>query len=270
MRTYNPVISLTVNRRGATSLDPCIGCTSGMTANSGGCYYDCYAARLAKAYGYDFNKTVLRYFLNKKHIIDICNKIRKDKTPFIRMGASGDPSEDWEHTISICYDIFKNIRINQLNIFGEKKNKFIIIRTKHWNKLTISQLNMLSDFDLIINTSISALDTTAQINDRLAEYNRLKKYCKSVLRVVTCDFTDNDHGNYYKLIQDKLLSYPDVIETAFRPTMNNPFLKSGIINTEKRHFNTTKQTISLRSKMTHLGNCFNCPDQCGITQPYTP
>ena len=42
------------------------------------------------------------------------------------MGNSGDPSEDWEHTIKI------------LELLKDTNKEFVII-TKHWNKLTLTQ-----------------------------------------------------------------------------------------------------------------------------------
>ena len=101
MRDYSPKISLTQNSRGIYSLDTSIGCNSGMTNEKGGCYGDCYAAKSAKLYGYDFSKTVLRDFVNEKHRRKIVDGINRVKLDFIRIGTSGDPSENWEHTIKI-------------------------------------------------------------------------------------------------------------------------------------------------------------------------
>ena len=63
MREYKTEITLTNNSRGIWTLDPTIGCNSGMENTEKGCYGDCYAARYSKKYGYDFSKTVLTSFL---------------------------------------------------------------------------------------------------------------------------------------------------------------------------------------------------------------
>ena len=62
MREYSNKITRTQNDRGIYGIDHSIGCTSGMSENKRGCYNDCYAAKSAKLYGYDFSKTVLSYF----------------------------------------------------------------------------------------------------------------------------------------------------------------------------------------------------------------
>ena len=47
--------------------------------------------------------------------------------------------------------------------------------------------------NIIINTSISALDNDYEIEYKLNQYNNLKKYCKSILRIVSCDFNENSY-----------------------------------------------------------------------------
>ena len=138
MKLYSNRISLTQNERGVYCLDTSIGCTSGMSNNKGGCYNDCYAAKSAKLYGYDFSKTVLRYFENKKHENKIVLQISKIKLDFVRIGCSGDPSENWEHTINICKVICR-------------ANKEIVIITKHWTNLTDEYLMFLSKINKLYN-----------------------------------------------------------------------------------------------------------------------
>ena len=86
MRNYSNKIALIENQRGIYCLDTSIGCASGMANTEGGCYNDCYAAKSAKIYGYDFSKTVLRYFENRKHERKIITQINNVKMPFIRIG----------------------------------------------------------------------------------------------------------------------------------------------------------------------------------------
>ena len=103
-----------------------MGCNSGVKDDKKGCFSDCYAARNARIYGYDFSKNVLRNFKDEKHLNSIIRKINRLEFPFIRMGNSGDPSEDWEHTIKI------------LELLKGTNKEFVII-TKHLNKLTKKQ-----------------------------------------------------------------------------------------------------------------------------------
>jgi len=100
MRSYSTKISLTKNSRGIYSLDTSIGCASGIANETGGCYNDCYAAKSAKLYGYDFSKTVQRNFESEYHRRFILRQINKIPLDFVRIGTSGDPSENWENTIS--------------------------------------------------------------------------------------------------------------------------------------------------------------------------
>jgi len=139
MREYSNKISLTKNGRGVYSLDTTIGCFSGMQNNKGGCYNDCYAAKSAKLYGYDFGKTVLRKFENRKHERKIIRQISKIKLGFVRIGTSGDPSENWEHTLAVCKKI-------------SNCNKQIVIITKHWFNLTDLQMVFLNTINVCINT----------------------------------------------------------------------------------------------------------------------
>jgi len=251
MREYTNTITFTKNVRGVYSLDPIIGCSSGMAENEKGCYGDCYAARYSKKYGYDFSKNVLRHFKSNKHIASIVKQINKISLPFIRMGTSGEPSEDWEHTISI---------IEQLGIV----NKEIVIITKHWKQLTDEQLIRLSKFSVCVNTSISALDGK-MLEVGLAEYERLKPFCRSVLRVVSCDFNlDSLEGQRLDRIQENIFKKYDVLDTVLRVSLNNPLVTEGIINTHKTKFLGKPCNISKRFKKTYIGGCDNCIEMCGV------
>ncbi len=95
MRRYTSKITLVQNSRGVWSLDPSMGCASGMKEKPNGCYNDCYAARYSKKYGYDFSKTVLRYFESESHKHLIRRKISKIEAPYFRIDTSCDPSQYW-------------------------------------------------------------------------------------------------------------------------------------------------------------------------------
>lgn len=262
MKTYKSTISLSKNGRGIWDLDTIKGCESGLLENPKGCYSDCYSLKIAKRYAIDFSKSIERHFLNEAHKLQIIRQIEKVDMDFIRIGCSGDPSENWEHTI----DIIKQIReSSQLSLFDISSKKQIVIITRHWKILTDEQLNEIKKYNICINTSVSALDNKKLIDNSLKEYNRLKPYCKSVLRVITCDFnTENKTGLQMSLIQNELLKNDLVIDTVFRPSLKNEFVINGIINVKNMGFMKSKALVSKFNKKAFLGKCENCLEMCGI------
>jgi hypothetical protein len=253
MKTYSNKIALIKNQRGIYCLDTSIGCSSGMKKTEGGCYNDCYAAKSAKIYGYDFSKTILRSFIDRKHEIKIINQINKSKLDFIRIGCSGDPSENWDHCFKILNVISKSI-------------KEIVIITKHWTNLTDEQLLYLKSINVCINTSVSALDDKYLLENSLNQYNRLKPFCKSILRIVSCDFNlENNTGHELFKIQKKLFLNKNTIDTIFRPSKKNQLITKNIINSKIGVFNGSKQLMSKYNKKTYAGKCSSCKEMCGIT-----
>lgn len=264
MKTFKDKITLNKNSRGCYILDTVKGCRI-LTKKDKGCYNDCYANNIASRYGFDFSEIAKRnfyrdksgqlYFLNfydSKHEDEIIKQIEKSEAKFIRIGEMGDPSEDWQHTVNICKII-------------SKANKPIVIITKHWNVLTGEQLEEIKELNITINTSISALDNDDEIEIRLTQYNRLKKYCNSVLRIVSCDFNKENHEGYLRsIIQKELFKNEKVIDTIFRPSENNPLVKNKVINIQKIKFLKSESLASIFNLNTYLGNCENCPDMCGI------
>lgn len=251
MTYYSNNISLIKNSRGVYDLDPSKGCFSGMNNNNKGCYGECYAFKQARQYGYDFKKTVFRDFENIEHLNLIRKKIFPNDVEFIRFGVSGDPSENWCHTLKI---------INL--IYGIKP---IVVITKHWNNLSNNQLNEIKKYNLCINTSISALDSPKQLNNRLEQYNKLKKYCKSVLRVVSCDFnTNNLKGLSLNETQKTLFNNKNVIDNVLRVSLKNDLVLMGVINIQKLKFLTSETYFSKKYKSSYIGSCYNCPDKCGL------
>jgi len=252
MREYSSKIALIKNSRGIYILDTSIGCKSGMEETKGGCYGDCYAAKSAKQYGYDFSKTKLRHFENKAHEKEIVLQISKIKLDFVRIGGSGDPSENWEHCISILKSI-KNC------------NKQIVIITRHWTNLSDEQLMFFNTINICVNTSISALDNERLRSNAIEQYNRLKPYCKSILRIVSCDFNiNNETGKELSEIQSQVFKNEHTFETIFRPSKYNKFVTDGVVNISKDIFNGKKAVMSKFNKKTFAGKCFNCKEMCGI------
>jgi len=252
MRTYSSFLSVNKNSRGIYSMDTVMGCASGMANESGGCYGECYSAKAAKVHGYDFSQNVLRRFKDRKHKRTIITQIKNSTLPFIRIGSSGDPSEDWGHTINILGQI-------------AHCNKKIVIITRHWNTLTDDQLHYLSGLNICINTSVSTLDKPDIRSNCLSQYHRIKPFLKSVLRVVTCNFNHHTiEGLLMSTIQKELLSNVDVIDTVLRVNKRNRLLNAGIINAAEVDFIGRKQLASKHKKTTYLGKCSTCFEQCGV------
>lgn len=262
MKQYKNIISLSKNDRGIWDLDTIKGCKSGLEENPNGCYGDCYAYKTAKRYGIDFSNSIKRSFINETHRNLIIKRIEKIDMPFIRIGCSGDPSEDWEHTINII----KQIRYNsQLALFDISSKKQIVIITRHWKVLSDSQLNEISKYNICINTSISALDNEYLINNSLSQYERIKPFCKSVLRIVSCDFNEqNETGKIMAEKQRQLFKNSLIIDTVFRPSLKNKFVTDGIINVKKMGFMKSKAIVSKFNKKAFLGKCGSCLEMCGL------
>jgi len=251
MRNYSNAIALIKNSRGIYCLDTTMGCESGLKQDVKGCYSDCYSAKSAKIYGYNFNKTVTRHFQSEYHKKKIINQINNANLDFVRIGCSGDPSENWEH----CVGIIKSIKW---------VNKQIVIITKHWQNLLDSQLEFFSTLNICINTSVSALDKPELLENSLKQYHRIKKYCKSILRIVSCDFNlENETGLRLDLLQKELFKNEDTVDTIFRPNKNNPFVISGIVNVKTGVFNGSKTLMSKYNKKTYSGKCDKCIEMCG-------
>jgi len=264
MKEYKNIITLNRNRRGCYIIDTIKGC-SGILKYKGGCYNDCYAFKIANRYGFDFSSTIKRDFYKNNeqldlfgfeddiHMSKIIKAIKKISMPFIRIGEMGDPSENWEHTISVC------------KILALAKKPIVVI-TKHWKKIPDLILNEITKLNICINTSVSALDDYNVLKYRLEQYNKLKNYCKSVLRIVSCNFNLRySEGQLRTKIQDDLFQNDKIIDTVFRPDKNNPLIVNKIINVETIKFLNTNMVASIYDKNTYFGYCNNCPDMCGVT-----
>ncbi len=267
MKVFNGKIAMQTNSRGCDIVDTVKGCSVCSTEKPLGCYDNCYAKMIADRYGLDFTNPIKRSFdtdidqimlfdfVSSSHINEVVRKIRSSKMPFVRIGEMGDPSEDWEHTLNMCGVI-------------SMSGKPIVIITKHWKVMSDSQVEMLRELNITVNTSISALDSEQEIDHRLNQYHRLSKYCNSVLRVVTCNFNTSDEKGYeLDSVQDWLLDNPRVIETVFRPSLTNKLVTNKVINVERIRFLGSTANASIRKPSTFMGYCTNCPDMCGVTFP---
>lgn len=253
MKRYSNTITLSHNSRGIWDLDTVKGCKYGIALDSKGCYSACYAASIAYRYGIDFSNSTLRRFDSKQHERQIIDRIKKADLDFIRIGTMGDPSESWGHTIDICFKI-------------KQPGKHIVIITKHWETIPQYLIPAFKKLKIIVNTSISALDTDEQINHRLEQYNRLKPVCKSVLRVVSCDFNLlNIQGLICNNIQNRLFKNQNVIDTVLRIPENHYLVKNGVVKLTSCNYISSKTTATLKNKNAFLGYCKDCPEMCGVS-----
>jgi hypothetical protein len=266
MKKFKQQITLNKNSRGCYILDTIKGCSICLNGKPSGCYDNCYAKNISLRYGFDFSSPVKRdfsrdkeqlYMFNlhdEKHQNKIIKKISNIEMSFVRIGEMGDPSEDWEHTVNIC------------EIISHAKKPIVII-TKHWKTITNDLLKIIEKLKVpvYINTSISALDDDYEVDHRLNQYHRLKYYCNSVLRVVSCNFNKkNKQGFIRTKLQDELFKYEDVVDTIFRPDKNNPLVTKNIINVKRVKFLKSNVLASVYNKNTYMGHCKDCPDMCGV------
>lgn len=252
MKQYANRIALVRNSRGIYSLDTVMGCASGMANEPGGCYGDCYAANASRRYGYDFSRSVLRSFESEAHRQRVVNQINRIQLDFVRIGSSGDPSEDWAHTVGILRGI-------------DRCNRKIVIITRHWTALTDEQLAYFGTINVVVNTSVSALDKPHVREHCLAQYERLKPWCKSILRVVSCDFNlDNPRGHEMAKVQAQLFRNDATLDTVFRPGKRNPLVTDGVINVARVKFMNSTALASKHNPSTYLGKCGTCHEMCGL------
>jgi hypothetical protein len=219
----------------------------------GGCYGECYAAKTAFRYGIEFSKSVSRQFCGLWHRTTLIKLMVGHPATWYRIGTAGDPCHDWTHTIAIMRD------------FRWAKKTPVII-TKHWFTLTDKHIEDLRWLRVVINTSTSGLDTEAEITHRVGQFNRLRDAgLRSVCRVVTCEYGSSEWAQSCKEKQDYLLSLTPGIDNPLRVRRSNPHVINGdILITNRLDSIGGGKVVSLHSESVHLGNCKQCPDQCGV------
>lgn len=267
MKTYKEAITLVKNSRGCLIIDSVKGCPAGALYEGRGCYSDCYAKSIASRYGFDFEQVRTRKFeanidqlylfgfSDKAHVYRICRDIELSDMPFVRIGEMGDPSLAWEHTIGVCREI-------------AAAGKPIVIITKHWKNIPAALLKEAAKLNICINTSVSALDAQKELEHRLAQFERIKAYCNSILRVVSCDFNrENSDGLDRAIVQEELFKIGGAacLDTVFRPSPDNPFVVKNIIKTQRVQFLRKMVLASVYNKNTYFGRCETCPEMCGVT-----
>jgi hypothetical protein len=87
----------------------------------------------------------------------------------------------------------------------------------------------------------------------------------SVNRVVTCKYGDSEWAREANKKQEYLLSILPVIDNPLRASLSNERVKTGDIILERRDESVGGgKYVSLFNPRAYLGECENCPDQCGV------
>jgi hypothetical protein len=232
-------------------IDTVKGCSGGMKANpDGGCYGLCYANRIAECRGFDFSVSVSRQ-PKDDDALSIEKLLNDSPATWFRIGTMGDPSHDWALTFYICEWL--------------GRIKIPVIVTKHWHEMPRYMIKRLAALGVVFNTSISALDSTAEREYRLGQYFRLAGYgARSVLRIVSCNFGDTDEGRYLENIQNWLFMYRPFIDNPLRIPTTDKRVTEGTIKVRRMTDLGGGSTVSVWDESCYIGPCEQCPDQCGV------
>jgi hypothetical protein len=254
MRQFSNVLTATLNSKGVFDVDTVKGCTAGMAARpAAGCYDGCYAANIAKFRGIDFTVAVTRKVHSKTQARAIERAVANSPHGFFRVGTMGDPCHDWEETVDT---------IEWLADFARP-----VVITKHWMRLSDAQVKRLVACRTVLNTSISALDTAAELAYRKREFYRFKlSGGDSIARIVSCDFIRaNPDGARMASVQDELFRLHPTIDNPLRVPKNHSLVVGGIIKLTAVKDLESVRAVSLSNNSTYLGHCSHCPDVCGVT-----
>lgn len=254
-RTYKAILTVVENAKGVLDVDTVKGCACGMAAYPGtGCYGECYARKGADRYGVDFATAVSRK-LTPSTRDDVFCSVRDFRANWYRIGVSGDPCHDWENTVEVCE-------------FLKPTGKIPVIITKHWRILSDAQVQRLKAVGAVFNTSLSGLDTDAEIKHRVKQMFRMREAgMDSACRIVSCKFGASEWAQEAQKKQDYLFSLGQVIDNPLRATKSNPRVLSGDIILERADEAIGGgKLISLHKDGIYLGKCEGCPDQCGVKQ----
>lgn len=255
-RHYQPWLTVQANRKGVIDVDTVKGCTLGMAAYpDGGCYGECYAAKIAATYNIDFTVAVSRKtHCDLWHLATMYKLLDQHAAGWYRVGTFGDPCHDWANTVSVIWDL-------------RHQPKVPVIVTKHWRTASDAQLEKLRRIGTVFNTSVSGLDTEAELAHRIEQAERISDAgLRSVLRVVTCEFGTSAWAKERKERQDYLLSFKDAIDNPLRARRCNPHVLAGdILLTRRDDAIGGGKLVSLHDEGLFLGTCETCQDQCGAT-----
>lgn len=254
LRNYSNILTADVNQKGVLDVDTVKGCTAGMTARPDhGCYNACYAENIARFRGMDFSRAVVRKVFGSAHAERIVRAVKAAPQGFFRIGTMGDPCHAWEHTVSV---------VEWLAPYAVP-----VIVTKHWMRASDNQFRRLVACGTVLNTSVSGLDTPAELAHRetqIARYDDLGGI--SVARVVSCDFDDSTtEGARMAAVQERLFSLRPIIDNPLRVTRTHPLVQSGVIRVQVVQDLASMRTVSIARADAYVGHCGACPDQCGLS-----
>ena len=250
---YKPKLTVSSNRKGVIDIDTVKGCTLGMKARpNGGCYGHCYANATAELYGFDFPTSVSRRIEDREKPV-IERQLMSHPATWFRIGNMGDPCHDWELTVEAC------------EWLGKLKTPVVV--TKHWIAARDDHFRRMADAGVVLNTSVSALDTPAELRVRLREWRRATDYgMRSLLRVVSCKFGDTEEGRRMAQIQASIFQTAGdlVIDNPLRIPATDPRVVAGDILVERHRNLGGGAWVSIENDSTYIGTCEECPDQCGV------
>ncbi len=253
-RLYQNVLTADVNEKGVLDVDTVKGCTAGMNARPGtGCYGGCYAANIARFRGIDFSRSVVREIGDAGNVRKIERAVAAAPEGFFRIGTMGDPCHAWEHTVRV---------VEWLAPLAVP-----VIVTKHWMRATDAQLERLVVCGTVLNTSVSALDTSAELAHRERQIERYRAFGGvSVARIVSCDFnTENDEGRVMARVQARLFTLAPTLDNPLRVPRNHDLVQRGVIRVRRVQDLAAVRTISIAAdSKTYVGHCSACPDKCGL------
>lgn len=249
---YRQVLTAIENRKGVLDVDTVKGCYSGMAAYPvTGCYGACYAATTAKMYGRDFTVAVSRRPAPWSWR-EVWRQVRDFHANWYRIGTAGDPCHDWENTVAVCEML-------------QSTGKHPVIITKHWQTLGDGYLERLRAVSAVINTSVSALDTAAELKHRLRQIERIRDAgLKSVARIVTCNFGCTEWAVARAYVQSSLLRLSPCIDNPLRiPASDQRVIDGHLIVDRIAEAVGGGKSVSLHKPDVYLGTCVGCSDQCG-------
>jgi hypothetical protein len=124
----------------------------------------------------------------------------------------------------------------------------------------------LARLGAVVNTSVSGMDTDAEIRYRVAQAERLREGgVRSVFRVVTCEYGRSGWARRCQEKQAYLLSLSPLIDNPLRARQSNPHVVAGdIVLTRRGESVGGGKYVSLNSSAAYLGTCRECRDQCGV------
>jgi hypothetical protein len=200
----------------------------------------------------NFAEPVTRKVATMAQAKQIEDAVKAAPQHFFRIGTMGDPSHDWAETTET---------VEWLCAWATP-----VIVTKHWQRASDEQLRRLANAGAVLNTSVSALDTSAQLAHRERQIERYTQAGgHSVARVVSCEFTDASDGQSMSAVQHRLLATKGAIDNPLRISEAHPLARDGVVKLTKTTDIKTRRTISIASETAYVGHCATCPDQCGMS-----